>query len=610
VFGVDYYKKVELKVVEASNRFQMLQSGDVDVLASWDTHTMERDILEVRHCTAEKLAFAISFSSNTFLFAYLQKPSTGAGFTFSTPYLYDGMVVAGIPPYSTCANSENSTSCTGVHVCAVEGTTYIALIEEFIPGASITTSLNMEGVYQNFIDGTCNVLASDQFALAESAVRAAGYSGEYETIDSFHSRDPLSLVTRDGDPVWSDFVNWVVEGLFSAEEKGFTQFTSLRSFEKIDMFGEEFQGMFVHILGSAGNYGELYDRHFETLVPRVEVNTINEGASGLIYSMPFGNMEEMGPDAVDGDTLSNIIERGYVRCGISRRAIFALFDSEKQEWSGFDVDFCRALSAAIFGGVRTKVEFTDLSATERFEALHNGDVDVLSRITTVTFARDVLEPKTFTGFSFTRPNFYDGLGFGGIPPFGACADNLDSTTSECRDLKICVNEGTTFFKILQTLFPARAIVPKESGALVAEGLSLGECNAITGGVIDTSRTNVRSVGRYDGDYETGQGRFSKDPLALVTRQDDQQWSAFVFWTVTALFYADEQGITSQTADLMPLSNLFGSRFSGFFRDIVESVGSYGDIYDRNVEFEVARGGPNLVNEYPFGPQLFSLPGLN
>ena len=274
----------------------------------------------------------------------------------------------------------------------------------------------MRGVYQNFLDNVCNVMAGDQFALTESILRDFGYQGSFATSKVLHSRDPLSFVTRDGDPLWSDFVNWVVEGMLAAEEKGFSQVSSLRSFQRTNLFGEAFEAMFVESLKTVGTYGELYERHFASILPRAEVNKINQGFSGLLYSLPFGNTLPSGPAPSKDGTLVAIMERGYLRCGISRRAIFAILDEETNEWSGFDVDFCRALSAAIFQGDGYKVQFTDLSAQERFVALHNGDVDVLSRITTVTFARDVLEPKTMAGFSFARPNFYDGLSFGGIPP--------------------------------------------------------------------------------------------------------------------------------------------------------------------------------------------------
>ena len=80
--------------------------------------------------------------------------------------------------------------------------------------------------------------------------------------------------------------------------------------------------------------------------------------------------------------------------------------------------------------------------------------------------------------------------------------------------------------------------------MVAEGLATGACNAVAGGVVDVSVSNIRTIGQYDGEYETGSGRLSKDPLALVTRQDDPQWSAYVYWTVSSVFYAEEQNITA------------------------------------------------------------------
>lgn len=80
------------------------------------------------------------------------------------------------------------------------------------------------------------------------------------------------------------------------------------------------------------------------------------------------------------------------------------------------MDFCRALSSALFNGVTDTVVYTDLPASERFQALQDGTVDVLSRLTTVTLSRDVKETATNVGFQFSQPNFYDGLTFGGIPP--------------------------------------------------------------------------------------------------------------------------------------------------------------------------------------------------
>lgn len=192
--------------------------------------------------------------------------------------------------------------------------------------------------------------------------------------------------------------------------------------------------------------------------------------------------------------------------------------------------------------------------------------------------------------------------------FGSCADSVN-TAGSCSGLQICVNQGTTFETILRVFFGDEFIVPRQSGALAAEGLATGVCNAIAGGVIDVSLSNVRA-NLYEGDYEIGTRRFSKDPLALVTRPDDPYWSDYVFWIVSALFYAEEEGITAATANRMPITNLFGPLHTRMFRDAVSAVGSYADIYAQHVEAEVPRGNSlNSLNESPYGGQHYPLPGL-
>jgi hypothetical protein len=196
-----------------------------------------------------------------------------------------------------------------------------------------------------------------------------------------------------------------------------------------------------------------------------------------------------------------------------------------------------------------------------------------------------------------------------VSSYGDCADRQDTTSPECVDLKICVTEGTTYSDKLPELFKSDYIVPKQSGELVAQGLAAGDCNAIAGGVIDVSMSNIREVGQYNGTYEKGDGTYSKDPLALVTRQDDPQWSAFVYWIVSAIFYAEEEGITTSTYTQMPVVNLFGTLYSSMLRDAIGAVGSYAEIYDRHVELEVNRSGLNLLNENPLKAQHYPLPGL-
>jgi general L-amino acid transport system substrate-binding protein len=275
----------------------------------------------------------------------------------------------------------------------------------------------------------------------------------------------------------------------------------------------------------------------------------------------------------------------YIQCGMG------LSPPNTSLWcnTGFDADFCKAISAAIFDGRTDSIEY--IPALAPFSYLAEGSVDVLSRLTTVTLSSDILEPITGVGFSFSQPIFYDGLTFGGIPKFAECADDLKVSTPFCSDLLICVVEGTTYERRLKTLFPDRYIIPRKSLEFSVKGLGAGTCNVIAGGVADVSSTTVRQAG-YQGSYDTGRSRHSKDPLALVTREDDVKWSNFVFWIVSSIFYAEEAGITSETATDMPWTSLFGPDYAFMFQNAVGAVGNYGEIYERHAQKEIERAGLN------------------
>lgn len=434
----------------------------------------------------------------------LSQPSSGSGFSFTTPYLYNGLGFGGLPEYVACTENVDETAelrarklqttepapisaptpaptsgpteeatvaptaepttkaptvaateptfaptgepttgptaspslapsdvpstsptsiCNKFQICTIAGSTHIGRVQELLPNAIVVQSVSSTALYRNFIDGLCQVIAGEQFEISEGEVRNNGYFGSYEVGSSLYSKEPLALVTRDGDPAWSDFVNWVIQALLAAEEQDVTKFTASVFTESI-IFGEKFRNMFVDALVEVGNYGEIYERNLESMLPRPTVNTINggddsSGLTGLIYSHPFGSREAIqanGPSPVDGGTLRTIVQRGHLRCGITTRRLVAELDSETQEWKGFDVDFCKAVSAAIFDGVTSSIVYTDLPADQRFQALARGDVDLLSRITTHTLERDVLEPNSGEGFSYSQIDWYDGLTIGGVPP--------------------------------------------------------------------------------------------------------------------------------------------------------------------------------------------------
>lgn len=406
--------------------------------------------------------------------------------------------------------------------------------------------------------------------------------------------------------MFTDFVNWILQAILNAEEQGVTQ-SSYLTVPPSNLFGNSYALAFQNAIHSIGNYEEVYERNIGKIVPRSGLNELNQGSTGRIIGGEFGSLDKRGPLFHTGSTLDDIKAKGFVSCGVNVRAGFAEFDHTTSTWSGMDVDLCRALSAAIFDGVSNNVVYHSLTATERFMVLASGLIDVLPRLTTHTYERDVLEPTTMMGFSFSKPYFYDGLSFAGVQPYGECADKLDFTSDECLGLKICVNDGSTTIVRTRELFPEANIVPMPTGNSAIDGLVSGECNALAGGSHDLARNSILQAGNVL-NYEIGETRYSKEPLAIVTRMDDPTWSDFVYWVVEALFIAEERGITKATSENMPTTNLFGPLFRDMLQNAVSAGGAYNELYNRNLEDIVPRAGLNLLNTGS-QPQLYPLPGL-
>lgn len=274
---------------------------------------------------------------------------------------------------------------------------------------------DMASFYRNLKNGACNVLAGDQFEVATRTVRDAGYVSDYQIGNNVFSKEPLALVTRANDSSWSDFVNWVVQSMLTAEEQNITQ-SDGSSINETFVFGDRFKNMFSNAVTEVGHYGELYESRLQAIVSRKAVNNINSGMTGLLYAMPFGNLESKGPAPGSKSKLEEIRFRGALNCGVEEITGFYTFNTTTETKSGFDVDICWALSAAIFGAAGNMVNFVRTTSTSRFVDLNIHRVDVLSRYTTVNLERDVWEPSANTGFTFSQPTFYDSVGFGGIPP--------------------------------------------------------------------------------------------------------------------------------------------------------------------------------------------------
>jgi ABC-type amino acid transport substrate-binding protein len=355
-------------------------------------------------------------------------------FAFSTPYLYTTLTFGGDKQYIDCIekywNNDNlsikdDVNCSSTRICVKNGTTTERTVRDALDqNLTIITADTGEDFYDRFEDGRCGVLVADEFQVAKDITgRFAtdiGRLDNYATTTNLSAvkKEPMAFVTRKDDVTWSDFVNWVVIGLLYSESKGYTMNVTVANskgnfYYPWKEFGDQYSNMFLFTNMVVGHMGEIYDRHLEQYVPRETVNTINDGTDGgLIFSVPFGNTYSFGPEPGQNSTLQNIKGRNKLNCGVALEAIFAMKEvsnngSSVDTYSGFDVDYCKALSAAIFGDP-DKVNYTDVSTGERFEALRNGTVDVLSRVTTITLHRDVMFM-----FTFSPPNFYDTILFGG-----------------------------------------------------------------------------------------------------------------------------------------------------------------------------------------------------
>lgn len=296
----------------------------------------------------------------------------------------------------------------------------------------------------------------------------------------------------------------------------------------------------------------------------------------------------------EGSTLAATLERGTVRCGVNQELLgFGLLDPETGEIVGFDVDFCHALAAAIFGDA-SKVELVPVTATTRLEALSSGEFDVLIRNTTWTISRD-----TSLGFNFAPTTFYDGQGMMVRKDSGITSlEDLDGAT-------VCVQQGTTTEKNLADVM--RALGVNYEPVVLADAPSTlaaydeGRCDGFT---TDKSGLVSQQILLAEPDAHVILNEtMSKEPLGPLVRHGDDQWFDIVKWVTFGTFQAEELGITSANVEEMAATsedpvvrNLLGVEGdlgtalgldNDFMVDVISQVGNYGEIYDRHL-------GPDTV----------------
>ncbi|MBB3658579.1 general L-amino acid transport system substrate-binding protein [Rhizobium sp. BK650] len=315
----------------------------------------------------------------------------------------------------------------------------------------------------------------------------------------------------------------------------------------------------------------------------------------------------LGASAASATTLADVKAKGFIQCGVNTGlAGFAAPDASGN-WSGFDVDFCRAVSAAVFGDAN-KVKFTPLSAANRFPALQSGEVDVLARNTTWTINRD-----TALGLNFRFVNYYDGQGF-----MVRKSLNVKSAL-ELSGASVCVQSGTTTELNLADYFKANNLqynpVVFEKLDEVNAAYDSGRCDVYT--TDQSGLYSLRLTLKNPDEHMILPEIISKEPLAPAVRQGDDQWFDIVSWVGYAMVNAEEFGITQANVDEMKNSpNPDIKRFLGVEADtkigtdlgltndwaynVVKNVGNYGEVFEKNIgqgsPLKIARGLNALWNK--------------
>jgi len=301
-------------------------------------------------------------------------------------------------------------------------------------------------------------------------------------------------------------------------------------------------------------------------------------AGGLTVGLAMG---------AQAGTLEDVMERGELSCGVSTGLAGFSQKDEKGNWSGLDVDVCRAVAAAVLGDAN-KISFKPLTAKERFTALQSGEVDVLSRNTTWTHTRD-----TSLGLNFAGVIYYDGTGFMVNKKLGV------KSATELDGANACIQAGTSTELAIADYFRVQNISYKavtfDSSDQTRAGFESGRCDFLTS---DQSQLYALRIGLTDPSSAVVLPEvISKEPLGPVVRQGDDQWFNVVKWSVNAMIEAEEQGVTSANADDL-LANgkpqnkrLLGSEGelganlglkADWAYNVVKQVGNYSESFERNV----------------------------
>ncbi|MEX1180565.1 MAG: amino acid ABC transporter substrate-binding protein [Cucumibacter sp.] len=303
----------------------------------------------------------------------------------------------------------------------------------------------------------------------------------------------------------------------------------------------------------------------------------------LIIALAFA----LWPGLAAAQTLDAVKTRGFLRCGSTETLPGFSQVSPEGLWSGFDVDVCRAVAAAIFGDPN-RVEFISFTGASRFAPLQSGEIDMMARNAPWTMRRD-----TDFGVGYVATSFHDGQAFMMRNHAGIVS------ALELHDISVCAIDGSDHADNMRRFFFAGQVTYTEILYEAADDLitayRTGLCDVVT-----ASATRLFAIRNALGDpagHRILPERFSKEPIGPVIRAGDDQWRNIVMWTLYAMINAEELGVTSLNIDsmaesrnpairrLLGLEGDFGTALGltpGWAHNILAGVGNYAEVFDRNL----------------------------
>ena len=315
-------------------------------------------------------------------------------------------------------------------------------------------------------------------------------------------------------------------------------------------------------------------------------------------------------------TLAAVRARGRLNCGVHQGLVGCAYTDNRGQWRGFDVDFCRALAAAVLGDAAA-VRFVPLSAAQRFDALNDGQIDVLWRNTSWT-----LSHEAGGAFAFAGVNYYDGQGF-------MVRRDLDvRSATELNGARICVQAGANSRSNMEDYFRQHGLAfetverPTEEATRLA--YSREECDVLTADL--SALAAARTTLANPQSHMILPDVISKEAMGPATRADDPAWTGIVRWTLNALILAEELGVSQANAETLAESSQdvrvrrllgaegnLGTQFGlsdAWAMHAIMAAGNYGEIFDQNLgqrsPLDLARGLNGQWNAQPAG-RMYGLP---